>query len=76
MLAHTYRLRVMQRIRLLAFLTGLGALLNAFGPRLIATELPDAPVVGTERKDAASSAHVSVRVEDCRVVPDLEDRSA
>ena len=74
-MAHTYRLRLMQRLRLLALLTGLGALLNAFGPRLIATELPDAPVVGTEQEDAAS-AHVSVGVEDCRVVPDLEDRSA
>jgi hypothetical protein len=36
MLAHTYRLRVSQRIRLLAVLTALGALLNTLGPRLIA----------------------------------------
>ena len=36
MLARSYRLRVTERIRLLAFLTALGALLNAFGPRLLA----------------------------------------
>jgi hypothetical protein len=35
MLARSYRLRVTERIRQLAFLTALGALLNAFGPRLL-----------------------------------------
>jgi hypothetical protein len=64
MLARSYRLRVAERIRQLVYLTALGALLNAFGPRLLAhpstpataepeiqqpTELPvAAPLIGSD----------------------------
>jgi hypothetical protein len=74
MLAHTYRLRVLQRIRLLAVLTALGALLNALGPRLIAhggesegtepttgraTEVPvKSPVVNTDEGSVGVTGHV------------------
>ena len=44
MLAHSYRLRLTERVRQLAFLTLLGALLNAIVPRLVAHEWAPASV--------------------------------
>jgi hypothetical protein len=75
MLAHTYRLRVAERIRQLALLTVIGALLNVVGPRLLAhgsergaseptraggVEVPVvAPVVGSGEGGARTSEHLS-----------------
>ena len=81
MLAHSYRLRLTERIRQLAFLTVLGALLNAFGPRLVAhergtdavqhatqraTELPvTSPIVESGNGQLDASGVVSASTPEC-----------